>query len=139
MSDIVPSTLVYFDPPKDGSHPWQYVDVDPATGKRPSNFGRDHKEVQIENIRGKESTYSLDTSGFQYFTHPTTHKKFTDDKEIKGEYYPESVTLLKKFTGANRIIIFDHSMLTVFTLREKPAAHAICSHSQTPPRTVGHI
>ena len=110
MSDTVPATLVYSHTPEDGSRPWVSVDSDPATGERRSNFSSDFKEVQVENVRGKESSYALDTTGFQYFTHPSAHKKFTDTEEIKKEYYPESAALLKKITGANRVVIFDHSM-----------------------------
>ena len=63
MSETVPATLVYFEPPKDGSHPYQIIGIDPAERKPTSNFGEEHKEVQIENVRGKESSYSLTPQG----------------------------------------------------------------------------
>ena len=110
MTDTVPTTLTYFQPPKDGSRAWILTDADPVTGKRSSNYELEQKEVNIENIRGKEDRYSLDTSGFQYFTHAAAHKKFTDTEEIKMEYYPESIELIKKLTGAHRVVLFDHSM-----------------------------
>ena len=154
MSDTVTSTLFYFDGPKDGSRPWQHVDIDPTTGERPSNFGVVQKEAQIENVRGKESSYSLDTSGFQYFTHPSAHKQFTDNEEIKREYYPESVALLKKLTGANRVVIFDHSMCLVFNTegglvthvlvfypairRHRPGELATSEDKRQPVSTIGH-
>jgi hypothetical protein len=114
--DVVPATLFYFQPPKDGSPAWTLVDADPATGERTANFGAEDKTIDIENVRGKEDSYSLDTSGFHYFTHAAAHKKFTDHEEVKQEYYPESVELLKKLTGANRVVIFDHSMCFLLIL-----------------------
>ncbi|KAF8529789.1 hypothetical protein JB92DRAFT_3139375 [Gautieria morchelliformis] len=127
MSDTVSSQLCYFVPPKDGSRPWQAVDFDPATGERPSNFGVEEKEVNIENVRGKEGAYSLDTTGFQYFSHASSHTKFTDDEEIKKEYYPESEALLKKFTGAGRVVIFDHTIR-----RHRPGQLTETEHTRQP-------
>jgi hypothetical protein len=128
MTDTVASHLFYFVPPKDGSRPWHAVDIDPATGEHLSNFVAEPKEVNIENVRGKEDAYSLDTSGFQYFTHAFSHTKFTDEEEIKKEYYPESEALLKKLTGAGRIVIFDHSMCLLVPW-DRRAAHVLFSYS----------
>jgi len=107
--DTVTSVLNYSELPKDGSKPFVYVDVDPNTGERPSNFTQLPREVEIENIRGKEQQYNIDNAGFQYIKSKANHTKFTNDAEIKQEYYPESISLLKKATGARRVIIFDHS------------------------------
>jgi hypothetical protein len=114
MSDTVTSSLVYFEPPKDGARPYTYVNADKATGQRPRNWEQERHDAQIENIRGKEDSVSLDTAGFQFYSHDSVHKKFVDDEEIKREYYPESEALLKKLTGANRVVLFDHSMWQCF-------------------------
>ncbi|KAF8579163.1 hypothetical protein K439DRAFT_412856 [Ramaria rubella] len=108
IDDTITSTLQYFAPPKDGSAPW--LDATATDPEKTSNFGIMAKEVQIENIRGKEAAYSLDTAGFQYIAHAPSHMKFDNEEAIKREYYPESVQLLKKLTGANRVIIFDHTI-----------------------------
>lgn len=102
--------LIYFSPPADGSRAFSHVNADPATGERPKNWNEDVRVVQIEDIRGKEDEFSLDISGFQYYRHPAKHTKFTNNKEIEEEYYPESVELLKKLTGASRVVIFDHTI-----------------------------
>lgn len=113
MSDTVTSTLTYFEPPKDGARPYSYVNIEEATGKRRRNWTEVEKETQIINLRGKEDSVTLDTAGFQYFQHESAHKKFTDDEEIKKEYYPESEALLQKLTGAKRVVLFDHSMFSL--------------------------
>ncbi|KAI6130915.1 hypothetical protein EV401DRAFT_2193762 [Pisolithus croceorrhizus] len=97
--------LTYFSPPADGSRALSHISADPATGERLKNWNEDIRAVQIEGIRGKE-----DISGFQYYRHPAKLTKFTNDKEIEEGYYPESVELLKKLTGASRVVIFDHTI-----------------------------
>ncbi|KAF8584676.1 hypothetical protein K439DRAFT_1633390 [Ramaria rubella] len=110
QADTVPATLLYFSPPADGAHPYLIVNADPITGKQESNFTQEAHTVDIENIRGKEGKYSLDTSGFKFFREPAKHTRFLDDEEIKREYYPESEELLKRMTGASRVILFDHTV-----------------------------
>lgn len=107
---IVPTTLAYFSPPADGSTPYTHINADPATGVRKQNWVRElHDNVPVENIRGKEHTFSLDKTGFQYGRAAQKYTAFTDDAEIEREYYPESIELVKKLTGASKIVPFDHS------------------------------
>ncbi|TDL17574.1 hypothetical protein BD410DRAFT_883179 [Rickenella mellea] len=110
MFETVKGTLVYSVPPADGSKPYiNTTNVDPTTGERVTNLGKGAHELEIENLRGKEDSVSLDTAGFQYFKKAAEHTSFADDAEIEKEYYPESVNLLKKLTGASRVVLFDHS------------------------------
>ncbi|KAI6121176.1 hypothetical protein F5141DRAFT_1210860 [Pisolithus sp. B1] len=102
--------LNYSIPPADGSQAFAQVYPDPVTGERRRNWREDPHIVEIEDVRGKEDNYGLDVAGFQYFRHPAKHTKFTDDEEIKEEYYPESIELIKKLTGASRVVIFDHTL-----------------------------
>jgi hypothetical protein len=105
----VSAELVYFAPPHDGSRPFTDINADPTKGRRRHNWEQEVHTVEIENVRGKESDYTLDTAGFQYVTKPSKHSAFINDEDIRGEYYPESVEFLKDFTGASKVVIFDHS------------------------------
>ena len=109
MTDKVQATLTYFVPPADGSRPYQYMDADPKTGEHVRNFTREPVQVEVENVRGKEDSVTLDTAGFQFFKIPSKHTSFASDAEIQAEYYPESIELIKKLTGASRVVLFDHS------------------------------
>lgn len=109
MANSVKTPLVYFVAPADGSKPYQYINADTSTGQRVRNFTQEPQEIDIENVRGKEDSLTLDTAGFQYFKAPAKHTSFTSDAEIEAEYYPESIELLKKLTGASRVVLFDHS------------------------------
>lgn len=60
------------------------------------------------HLRGKEDSVSLDTAGFQLYRRVAKHTKFADDAEMKSEYDPERVDLSKEWTGASRMVLFDH-------------------------------
>ncbi|KIJ54029.1 hypothetical protein M422DRAFT_154008 [Sphaerobolus stellatus SS14] len=109
-ADTVTATLNYSQLPTDGSKPFVYINADPVTGIRSTNITQVPRIFEIENIRGKEDQYNTDNAGFLFVKNKATHTKFTDDAEIRKEYYAESIALLKKLTGARRVIIFDHTI-----------------------------
>ena len=98
----ITTNLFYATEPVDGAQ--AYVEAEART-----NYGRDEKSVVIENVRGEEDSVSLDTTGFQFYKHTSKHTTFANDEEIRREYYPESIELIKKLTGASRVELFDHS------------------------------
>jgi len=108
--ETVTAPLFYFSPPADGSEPYNRVNTDPTSTIPLSNWAPVKHSVQIENVRGKEDAYGLDEAGFQYIKHRSSHTSFTDDEEIKAEYYPESAELIKQLTGASRVVLFDHTI-----------------------------
>jgi len=61
-------------------------------------------------VRGKEDTVSLETTGFEFVQHVSEEKLFVDEEAIRTKYYKEVEELLKKHTGAKRILIFDHTI-----------------------------
>ncbi|KAH9476221.1 Hydroxylase/desaturase CTB9 [Psilocybe cubensis] len=108
----VTTTLTYFTPPTDGERAYQKI-LGPVNGERELLKNWDSEErhnITIENVRGKEDTVSLDKTGFQFFQHTSKHTAFTNDEDIKAEYYPESIELIKKLTGASRVVLFDHTI-----------------------------
>jgi hypothetical protein len=110
MADLVTTTVFYGVPPTDGTRAYQTINVSDITGQRDKNYGRQSHEMQVENIRGKEDSVSLDTAGFQFYTIPSKYKgQFSDEEEVNREYYPDTVELLKKVTGASKVVLFDHS------------------------------
>jgi hypothetical protein len=57
VQDLVTATLNYSIPPHDGSKAWVSIfQVNPKTGQPERNYTQEPKEVQIENVRGKEGT-----------------------------------------------------------------------------------
>lgn len=104
----VSATLNYFTSPADGSKPFSYQII-PPEGVPFTNWKPEPRQIEIENLRGKEDSVSLDKHGFQFGVADTKHKAFKDDEEIRREYYPETEKLLKKITGATKVVLFDHS------------------------------
>ncbi|KAH8109312.1 methyltransferase [Phellopilus nigrolimitatus] len=104
----VPTSLNYYTPEGDET-PYQYV-RDPPPGKPKHNLGNEAHPAVIHDVRGKEDTVSLDTTGFQFVRHTSTEKDFLDEERIQTVYYKEVEELLKRETGAKRVFIFDHTI-----------------------------
>ncbi len=64
--------------------------------------------VAIRDGRELLGELSLDVNGFMLRPHETAVKDFYDPDEVKSVYYPEVERLLKRVTGAERVLVFDH-------------------------------
>lgn len=85
--------------------PWGKVD----DGGR--SYGYADREGAVQNIRGRENEFGVDVSGFQVYESPAKQKAFTDDAEVREQYYPEVEALLKeKLQGVKKVVIFDHTI-----------------------------
>ena len=107
----VTAELKFYDPPADGSKPWNYVEQ-PTDGTPKRNFGDADIPVTITDIRGRESLYNLDDNAFTTLkTDSGADIDFTSDESIKKNYYPEvEEILLRNVPGAKRIFVFDHTV-----------------------------
>lgn len=114
--DVV-AKLNFFVPPADGAVPFNYVDA-PPPGEPQNNFGTETQDVLIHDIRGREHEFSdtpgsLDRNAFLVVQNlpPSAESDFLEDESIKKNYYPEvEDLLLKNIPGANRVVIFDHTV-----------------------------
>lgn len=89
-----------------------YVE-DPPAGEPKRNLVVDAQDVIIEDIRGRESQFNLDSDAFAAVSDvpPSAEKEFVDDASIAANYYPEvEQFLLDHVPGSNRIYIFDHTI-----------------------------
>jgi hypothetical protein len=94
-----------------------------ATGEKPVSYAyqppagvpwstaqiEEHATV-IHNLRPAASEFSLDGAGFELLAHRSAVKNFWDEEEINRVYYPESIALLKRVTGAAEVRVFDHTL-----------------------------
>jgi hypothetical protein len=53
---------------------------------------------------------SLDKSGFERIAHASALTDFSDDAAICSIYYSESEQVLLKATGAEKVVVFDHTL-----------------------------
>ena len=74
----------------------------------PRRGGAAHDEIR--DLRPAASELTLDEVGFQFLAHRSTVRNFWDGDEIRRVYYPESIALLKRVTGASEVRVFDHTL-----------------------------
>jgi hypothetical protein len=94
-----------------GVRPVNYT-FDPPAGA-PRNSGEiDARTVTIRNAR-RFRDLTLDVSGFEMINHRSTltdWASFKDGELVKAIDYPEIEAALKARTGADKVVIFDHTL-----------------------------
>jgi len=106
----VHTTLNYFASTANGEPPYNFTYSPPPDGLPRTNITTEAINTVVHDVRGKEDTVSLETSGFEFVRHVSEEKEFVDEEAIRTGYYKEVEELLKKQTGAKRILIFDHTI-----------------------------
>lgn len=113
MANPIHAELVFYQAPRDGAPPFNYVE-EPPLGEPWRNYHNDIRTVPIHDIRGEEDQYTLDRDAFQILKNvasSTTYETFNSDDAIRNLYYPEvERLLLETVPGAHRIIFFDHTI-----------------------------
>jgi hypothetical protein len=88
--------------PKPVNYAYDPLCVPPRSGKHLA------QTVAIRNGRELLNKFSLDTNGFVLTAHETAVKDFYNPDEVKSVYYPEVEHFIKRVTGAERVVVFDH-------------------------------
>ncbi|CAE6483597.1 hypothetical protein ACGC1H_005281 [Rhizoctonia solani] len=71
------------------------------------NYIPDPRNVVVQDIRGREKDFKLDTNGFEYFNH-YTNESFLDKQSIETNYYAEIRRFVKEHTGAEQVCTIAH-------------------------------
>jgi hypothetical protein len=103
----VTAALTYLEPMPCKPHCLEY-EAPPGVPRSTATF-RDHK-VTIRDVRSVASGLSLDREGFRLITAASSLSDFDDEYAIQTRYYGEIVSLLKRWTGASRVVVFDHTI-----------------------------
>jgi hypothetical protein len=106
----VTARLSFYQAPPDGAPPHNYVEPPPNTPQR--NWGDDWRSVTLHDLRGSESSFTLDANAFATHSNvPSALSDFSDDAAITRTYYPEvERLLLASLPGAHRVVLFDHTV-----------------------------
>jgi hypothetical protein len=94
------------------------------TTEAPESYGGVRQEVADQKRKGKYSAFampiyngraiadrlSLDREGFILVPHNTLVKNFYDEAEVRTVYYKETEELVKRTSGARRVLVFDHTL-----------------------------
>jgi hypothetical protein len=94
-----------------GVRPVNYT-FDPPAGVPRSSGELDPRTVTIRNARNYRGL-TLDVSGFETIWHRSTltdWASFQNSEGVKAIDYPEIETALRTHTGADKVVIFDHTL-----------------------------
>ena len=76
--------------------------------------------MPIYNGRAIADRLSLEREGFLLVQHNTQVKNFYDEHEVRSIYYKETEELVKRTSGAKRVLVFDHTLRAADSeIREK--------------------
>jgi hypothetical protein len=94
---------------KTGQKPRTYVgQAGKSSTEREAEF-KDHV-MTIRNGRLGHGERTLDSEGFVFTPHETKVESFFDTDEVKAVYDAEAAELVKRFSGASRVHVFDHTL-----------------------------
>ena len=94
-----------------GEMPVTYVAV-PGSADTRSSSTLDPRRVAIRNGRPQADQLILDRNGFRFVRHDTKVADFYNEDEVRRVYYPEMEALVKRESGASRVVVFDHTLRT---------------------------
>ncbi len=77
-----------------------------------SGGGSETHRVVIHNGRPLADRFEFEREGFRFVDHNTRVADFFDEEEIRRVYYPECEALIKRVSGAKRVVVFDHTLRT---------------------------
>ncbi len=87
-----------------------YFESSRLTGGEPKVYFRTEQiSVEIHDMRDINEELSIDVQGFEILHEPTKVTDLHDDLAIESDYNQELITMLKARTGADRVVIFDHT------------------------------
>ena len=70
----------------------------------------DARRMPMADGRAHLREFSLEGSGFVLVEHRTAMQDFFDEQELKSVYYREVEALIKRESGAARVVLFDHTL-----------------------------
>lgn len=95
----------------DGAKPVTYA-YDPPDGRpRRSGTWRGYRvAIADARVAPPPGGPALDRNGFELHAHRSALADFSDAEAIGSIYYRESEALLRRWTGAQEVVIFDHTL-----------------------------
>lgn len=94
-----------------GDKPFTYTGGPGSTDIRTGGTPDPHT-MTIHNGRLVPGGFALERNGFRFIGHDTKMRDFFDEDEIARVYYPEMEALIRRETGASRVVVFDHTLRT---------------------------
>src|SRR5215510_13515427 len=83
---------------------------DPPPGMPRSTGVQEPHVMRIHDARPVAGRLTLDDQGLALVEHRSAVKDFYDEDELRRVYYPEAERLVAEQTGADRVLVFDHTI-----------------------------
>ena len=93
-----------------GIKPESYGGVSQAVADQQRKGKYQEHRMPVYNGRAVADRLSLEREGFILVEHETKVKNFYDEQEIRSVYYKETEELVKRTSGAKRVLVFDHTL-----------------------------
>lgn len=81
-----------------------------AQGSDGEFFGISPAPTEVEISDARRRNFTLDDNGFCRVDHAWDHIDYFDNNSILNVYYPECEELVRRHTGASRVLAFDHNL-----------------------------
>lgn len=92
-----------------GEKPFSYT-YEPPPGKPWRNTAYEPQPMAVRDARRLAEPPTLETAGFTLVEAPSAVSDFYDERQLVGTYYAEVEALVKKLTGASKVVVFDHTI-----------------------------
>ena len=105
--DSVRATLNYS---VDNGRPPDYYFYEPVEPVDLNPPGTDRQEMDIHNGWPQVNRLSADREGFELHPFDANFDNFDDDGAIKQQFYAQVIEFVKQHSGAQRVLVFDHTI-----------------------------
>ncbi|MBI3918853.1 MAG: methyltransferase [Betaproteobacteria bacterium] len=82
----------------------------PNNIRRRRSGALDWRRMEIHDGRPLADQFTLERNGFTLVEHKTAVKDFFDAAQLESVYHPEVEQLIKQVSGAQRVVVFDHTL-----------------------------
>ena len=96
---------------------------DPPQGTAIRSPGDDPHEMTIHDGWDRAKSFSLDREGFVLREFHADFERWDDDAAIRDNFYNEVVEFVRRDVGANRVVIFDHTIRAKKNEKQQTAEH----------------
>ena len=92
-----------------GEKPFSYT-YEPPPGKPWRNTAYEPRPMAMHDARQLAEQPTLEAAGFTLVEAPSAVSDFYDERQLVDTYYGEVEVLVKKLTGASKVVVFDHTI-----------------------------
>jgi hypothetical protein len=124
----------------DNGIPPDYYFYEPDPNVQLNPPGTDMREVEIHDGWPQVDRFDVDREGFELHEFSARFERFDDELAVQRDFYPQVIDFVKRHAGANRVVVFDHTLrkrlpadLKQQTVVNRPAVMLV--HSDYTPRS----